>query len=221
MEEEENMLSLRVANEHPNVLFLGAHCDDIEIGCGATILKLKKELRADFSVKWIVFASNSIRANETKKSSSAFLDGVKSKEVVILGHRDGFLQAKWEKIKEWFEEEKSRFDPDMIFTHYRYDLHQDHRLINELTWNTYRNHLILEYEIPKYDGDLGPPNFYVPVGEEIVDEKSRIIFESFHSQDGKAWFTPDAIKGLMRVRGLETNQPERFAEAFYARKVVF
>lgn len=215
------MLDLRFDKRRLQLLFLGAHCDDIEIGCGATILKLKKEFRNDLTVKWIVFTSNNVRAKEARKSAETFLQGIKRKEIVVLGHRDGFLSVKWEEIKDHFEKIKSGFDPDLIFTHYRYDLHQDHRLVNELTWNTYRHHLILEYEIPKYDGDLGNPNFYVSVSNDLVNKKNKIIFDSFRSQKGKNWFTPDAIRGLMRVRGLETNQEELFSEAFYARKIVF
>jgi len=213
------MLKLSLNKKQLNLLFLGAHCDDIEIGCGATILKFKEDFKNNLTIKWIVFTSDKIRIKEAKKSAESFLSGV-NKEIIILNYKDGFLPAKWEEIKNYFERIKLKFDPDLIFTHYKNDFHQDHRIINELTWNTYRNHLILEYEIPKYDGDLDRPNFYVPISNSIVEEKNNIIFKSFQSQSKKNWFTPDVLKGIMRLRGMETNQRILFAEAFYSRKII-
>ncbi len=214
------MIKLNLAKKRLKILLFGAHCDDIEIGCGATILKLKQKFKNNLSVKWIIFSSDEIRKKEATKSATLFLKGIEEREIIILNYKDGFLPAQCEEIKNHFEKLKSHVDPDLIFTHYRNDLHQDHRVISELTWNTYRNHLILEYEIPKYDGDLDKTNFYVPVSNSIVEKKNKIIFTSYHSQKKKKWFAPDVIKGLMRVRGMETNQNELFAEAFYARKMI-
>ncbi|MEI2579606.1 PIG-L deacetylase family protein [Scytonema sp. PRP1] len=124
-------------------------------------------------------------------------------------------------IKEFFEQLKQDYNPDLIFTHSRHDLHQDHRLIYDFTWNTFRNHLILEYEIPKYDGDLGNPNFFVHLDEETCQDKIKNIIDSFPSQKGKQWFTQETFLSILRLRGIESNAPNKYAEAFYCRKVVF
>ena len=153
-----------------NILLLGAHSDDIEIGCGGTILRLIRDY-PDLSIHWIVFGANPMRSLEAHASAKRFLERAKNKNIVVKDFRDGFFPYIGAQIKEYFEELKHQIEPDIIFTHFRNDLHQDHRLINELTWNTYRNHLILEYEIPKYDGDLGVPNFYVNLNQKICDEK--------------------------------------------------
>ncbi len=214
------MLSLNFQKRNLKIILFGAHCDDIEIGCGATILSLKRKYNFNLSVIWTVFTSDQIRKKEAEKSAHSFLQGIKEKEVLIFNHQDSYLPVAWKEVKLIFEKLKSDYNPDLIFTHFRNDLHQDHRIINELTWNTYRNHLILEYEIPKYDGDLDKANFFVPVPKSLVEKKNKILFNSFKSQIGKRWFTPDLIEGLMRIRGLETNQNHLFAEAFYARKII-
>ncbi|HDH53753.1 MAG TPA: PIG-L family deacetylase [Nitrospirae bacterium] len=202
------------------ILCLGAHSDDIEIGCGGTLLKLIDSYPVD-SVRWIVFCSDEIRRKEAEKSASLFLEEIKQKKIEIKEFRDGFLPYIGDKVKEVFEKIKSEFDPDIIFTHYRYDLHQDHRLICELTWNTFRDHFILEYEIPKYDGDLGRPNFFAPLDKELVNRKIDILLDSFKSQSGKHWFDRDTFQAIMRIRGMESATAVDFAEAFYGRKAIF
>lgn len=202
------------------VLCLGAHCDDIEIGCGGTILRLI-ESYDNLVFYWVVFSSNLQREQEAEASANKFLKTTKSKNIVIKQFKDGFFPFIGIEIKQMFEQLKQDFNPDIIFTHYRNDLHQDHRLISDFTWNTFRNHLILEYEIPKYDGDLGTPNFFVHLNEEICQEKVNYILDSFHSQAGKQWFTAETFLSILRLRGIESNAPHKYAEAFYCRKVTF
>lgn len=201
------------------VLCLGSHCDDIEIGCGGTILKLIKDY-SDIEFYWIVFSANQQRKQEAYASAEKFLKDVKAK-IIIKEFRDGFFPFKGIEIKEVFEQLKQEFNPDIIFTHYRHDLHQDHRLISDFTWNTFRNHVILEYEIPKYDGDLGKPNFFVYLDEQICQNKVKYIIDSFQSQKEKQWFTDDTFLSILRLRGIESNAPDKYAEAFHCRKVVF
>jgi LmbE family N-acetylglucosaminyl deacetylase len=201
-----------------SVLCLGAHCDDIDIGCGATLLELAARRRV--SATWVVFSSNQLRANELRKSAKGFLRNAVAAEVVVKEYRDGFLPYVGGEVKDEFERLKSTCRPDLILTHSRHDLHQDHRLVCELTWNTFRDHLILEYEIPKYDGDLGSPNVFVPISEESAREKVRCLLDSYASQGGKPWFTEDLFLALLRVRGMECNSPTGLAEAFYGRKLV-
>ena len=209
------------SSEEPiNILCLGAHCDDIEIGCGGTILKLIENYN-NITVYWVVFSSNEQRAKEAKTSSNTFLKEVLQKKVVILDFRDGFLSFDGLEIKECFEQLKQEFTPDLIFTHYREDRHQDHRLISEFTWNTFRNHLILEYEIPKYDGDLGIPNLFFHINEAFCRRKIQYIMDAFQTQNNKQWFTEETFRSLMRIRGIESNSPSNYAEAFYCRKIVF
>jgi len=212
------MLSLKLsADKELNLLCIGAHCDDIEIGCGGTILKLFKEYNVN-SVMWIVFSSDSVRKEEALTSAELFLKKSHNNMIEIKSYRDGFLPASAAKIKDEFEDIKNTYNPDLIFTHYREDLHQDHRLLNELTWNTFRHHLILEYEIPKFDGDIGNPNLYFPLDEDIVKKKNEIILNSFKSQKEKHWFNEETFKAILRLRGLES--VSRFSEAYYARKLV-
>jgi LmbE family N-acetylglucosaminyl deacetylase len=214
------MLGFLLANDNKpiNVLCLGAHCDDIEIGAGGTLLKLKDNYPIK-AVKWVVFASDETRKKEAVVSAKRFLEKVDKTDITIHPYRDAFLPFNAAEIKECFETIKNEFSPDLIFTHYRDDRHQDHRLINDLTWNTWRNHLILEYEIPKYDGDLGIPDFYVPLDESYIAKRNTIILDSFASQRSKHWFNDDTFRALPRLRGMES--ATRFAEAFYARKVIF
>lgn len=202
------------------ILCLGSHCDDIEIGCGGSILKFV-ERYTNIVVYWIVFSSNPQREREALESANSFLRNVTEKHIIIKHFRDGFFPFIGMEIKEFFEQLKQEVYPDIIFTHYRNDLHQDHRLISDLTWNTFRNHLILEYEIPKYDGDLGSPNFFVHLDEFICQDKIKYILDSFQSQKGKQWFTSETFLSILRLRGIESNAPGKYAEAFYCRKVVF
>ena len=202
-----------------NVLFLGAHSDDIEIGCGGTILRLTSEYPYSEAV-WIVFGASGHRVEEAYRSADDFLCQVKEKRVVVKEYRDGFFPYMGGAIKDEFEALKQEFSPDIIFTHNRYDLHQDHRLICELTWNTYRDHLILEYEIPKYDGDLGTPNFFVHLEEAICNKKIEEIILHFQTQQNKHWFDRETLYALLRIRGVESRSPSKYAEAFYCRKTI-
>jgi LmbE family N-acetylglucosaminyl deacetylase len=258
------------------VLCLGAHCDDIEIGCGGTLLKLlgaradsdwtgaeddaegepesaeagpsgeprplfrpdaavSSRSRAggpvrtaeppppeasDLEVTWVVFSSNEARAAEARKGAHLFLEGAARRNVVVHGFRDGFLPHHWAEVKDAFERLKRETAPDLIFTHYRHDLHQDHRIVSELTWNTFRDHLILEYEIPKYEGDLGAPNAFTHLDETVARRKAAGILECYRSQAGHSWFTEETFLSLMRIRGVESNAPGRFAEAFHCRKLL-
>jgi LmbE family N-acetylglucosaminyl deacetylase len=200
------------------VLALGSHSDDIEIGCGATLLALSRT-RPDVEVTWVVLGAEGEREREARTSAEAFLGAARRSEVVVHGFRDGFFPYIGGEVKDVFEQLKSRLEPDLILTHARHDLHQDHRLVCELTWNTWRDHLILEYEIPKYDGDLGTPNVFVPVSEEIAREKVRLVLGAFTSQTAKHWFDEQLFLGLMRVRGMEGRSPSGYAEAFTCRKL--
>ncbi len=175
--------------------------------------------RPDVQVTWVVFSANVERAKEARASADRFLDRAKQKEIIVKDFRDGFFPFEGTKIKESFEELK-KVSPDLIFTHSRKDAHQDHRLTAELTWNTFRDHLILEYEIPKYDGDLGQPNVFAPLNSDACQTKIRYIMDSFHSQHGKRWFQPETFFSLMRLRGMECNAQSGSAEAFYCRKSV-
>jgi LmbE family N-acetylglucosaminyl deacetylase len=200
------------------VLAIGCHGDDIEIGCGGTLLTLTRE-NPGLHVVWAVLAAPGARGAEARRSAAAFLAAADAAHIEVHSFRDGFLPYVGAELKEVFEELKSRGDPDLVLTHTRDDLHQDHRLACELTWNTFRSHLILEYEIPKVDGDLGRPNFFVPLTPDVVDLKVALLEEHFTSQTGKHWFDRDTFKGLMRLRGMEAVAPDRYAEAFVARKV--
>lgn len=200
------------------VLCIGAHCDDIEIGCGATLLRLAGERELD--VTWLVLCSTPARAAEAEASAGRFLAKTRRREVQIERFRDGYLPAQWAAVKDCFEALKRTARPDLIFTHERDDRHQDHRLACELTWNTFRDHTILEYEIAKYDGGLGQPNFYVPVAAAVAARKVRYLQSAYASQRAKRWFSEDAFMALMRLRGIECNATRGLAEAFHARKVV-
>jgi LmbE family N-acetylglucosaminyl deacetylase len=201
------------------VLCLGAHCDDIEIGCGGTLLRWLEE-RPDLDVRWVVFSSNRRRAAETRASAQRFLGRAPDKCVTLCDFRDGFLPYQGAEVKQEFERLKAEFAPDVVLTHYREDLHQDHRLVSELTWNTFRGPLILEYEIPKWDGDLGNPNAFVPLADRHLSKKIEILLAEYETQKGRSWFEPETFRSLARLRGMECSAPERYAEAFYARKVV-
>ena len=202
-----------------NVLFLGAHSDDIEIGCGGTILNLLAA-RKEVHCHWVVLSSDAQREAEARKSAAEFLKGAKRGEVAVKQFRNGYFPFVGDTIKDYFEELKKAFTPDLVFTHYRSDRHQDHRVVSDLTWNTFRNHVILEYEIPKYDGDLGSPNLFVALTDAECREKIRILQSAFTSQRDKHWFEDDTFRALMRLRGMESCSPSAHAEAFYARKLV-
>jgi LmbE family N-acetylglucosaminyl deacetylase len=200
------------------ILALGCHADDIEIGCGATLLSLVRA-RDDVEVTWVVLSATGERAEEARRSAGTFLDGARRTEIAVHGFRDGYFPYEGGAVKDVFEQLKGDVDPDLILTHARDDLHQDHRLVCELTWNTFRRHLVLEYEIPKYDGDLGVPNLFVPVSAELAREKTRLLAEAFSSQSEKHWFDQELFLGLMRLRGMEAASPSGYAEAFTCRKL--
>jgi LmbE family N-acetylglucosaminyl deacetylase len=200
------------------VLAIGAHPDDIEIGCGGTLLTLTR-LHPDLHVSWLVLAATGDRADEARASAHAFVAAAAGCELHVHGLRDGFLPYGPE-AKEVFEEIKSVVDPQLVLTHTRDDLHQDHRIACELTWNTFRDHLILEYEVPKFDGDLGRPNVYVELSEEIAYEKVDLLRSHFSTQAGKHWFDAETFLGLMRLRGVEARSTTRYAEAFIGPKLV-
>jgi LmbE family N-acetylglucosaminyl deacetylase len=200
------------------VLCLGCHSDDIEIGCGGAVLRLAEQYpRCEFH--WVVFSAIGVREAEAQHGAELFTGG-RLQEPMLKKFRDGFMPYLGAEVKTVFEELKQTISPDLILTHTRRDAHQDHRLISELTWNTFRNHLILEYEIPKYDGDLGQPSVFVPLEEKIYQKKVRYIMDAFQSQHGKRWFEESTFLSLMRLRGMECNAPSGYAEAFYCRKLV-
>jgi len=199
------------------LLCLGAHCDDIEIGCGGTILELAESARK-LEVYWLVFSSDERRKLEAQRCAELFLSNATIREIKVLSFRDGFLPYHGVEVKEAFEQLKGNLSPDLILTHYRHDLHQDHRLISELTWNTFRDHLILEYEIPKYDGDFGAPNFFVSLDSSVCQRKIDCIVDSFPSQAGKQWFSRELFSSVLRLRGMEANAASGYAEGFYCRK---
>ena len=217
------MLKLQVPrnNQGPlKVLFLGAHSDDIEIGCGGTILRLVSEY-PDIEITWVVFSAIGERGEEAKASAQEYLQAVQHQQITVYTFKDGYFPYHGQEIKDIFEGLKREISPDLIFTHYRHDLHQDHRVLNELTWNTWRDHFILEYEIPKYDGDLGAPTFFVNLDKELCERKTSALMRYFQTQSNKHWFTPETFSALMRIRGVECKSTGGYAEAFYARKVSF
>lgn len=200
-------------------LAIGAHPDDIEIGCAGTLLKLI-ESSAVSEILWVVLSGEEARAEEARRSAEALLDGVPESEVRICDFPDGFFPYEGKKVKDFFEDLKREFLPDVVFTHQRDDLHQDHRVTCELTWNTFRDHLILEYEVPKYDGDMSAPNAFVPLSERLSQRKIAHLMDHFVSQRSKHWFQEDLFSSLLRLRGMECNSPSAHAEAFFCRKAV-
>lgn len=201
------------------VLCLGCHSDDIEIGCGGAVLKLAVE-RPDAVFHWVVFSTKGVRASEAQSGARQFVDPSRMKNVILKDFRDGFMPYDGADIKAVFEELKHSVSPDIIFTHNRQDAHQDHRLIADLTWNTFRDHLILEYEIPKYDGDIGRPGVFIPLPMDVCEKKVNLIVDTFKSQSEKRWFERETFMSLMRLRGMECNAPSGYAEAFYGRKLL-
>lgn len=212
------MLELSLGTAAPRrLLVIGCHSDDIEIGCGGLLLTLAAT-RPDVAVTWVVLAADGAREQEARRSAEVFLEGFTTCEVITHSFRDSFLPYIGAPVKEFFETLKT-VQPDIVLTHSGHDLHQDHRLAAELTWNTFRNHLILEYEIPKYDGDLGRPNVFFNVSDEVARRKARLVCEHFATQQGKHWFDEELFLSLLRLRGMEAGSPTRYAEAFYCRKL--
>ena len=200
------------------VLCLGAHCDDIEIGCAGSIRALI-ERYPDTEVDWVVLSAPDDRRREAERSAAAILEPARAR-TIFANFRDGYFPWQGDQIKDTFERLKSQLEPDVIFTHYRDDRHQDHRLVSDLTWNSFRDHAILEYEVPKYDGDFGAPNVFVALPAAQAERKVHHLLEHFPSQRARRWFDEATFRALLRLRGLECNAPERFAEAFYGRKLM-
>jgi LmbE family N-acetylglucosaminyl deacetylase len=205
----------RPAGRALRVLCLGAHSDDIEIGCGGTVLEL---LAAGARVHWAVFSGNAARVAEATRSARRFLGAGAQRRLTLWSFRDGFFPAQFEAIKE-ATETLTRLEPDLIFTHTREDRHQDHRVLSDLAWNTFRRQVVLEYEIPKWDGDLGQPNCFVPLPRATARRKVRYLMEGFATQRSKDWFDEETFFGLMRLRGIECRAEAGLAEAFYVRKM--
>jgi len=215
------MIGLRLGGRGAvrEVLCLGAHSDDIEIGCGGTILELLAANRG-VRVTWVVFSGDARREAEARRAARRFLKDARSSEVFVLKHRDGFFPSQTTDIKEFFEELKREVRPDLVLTHYREDRHQDHRLVSDLTYNSFRDHLVLEYEIPKFDGDLGQPNTFVALDEATCKAKIDHLMAAFGTQRDKRWFSEDTFRAMLRLRGIEAASPSGFAEAFHGRKIV-
>jgi LmbE family N-acetylglucosaminyl deacetylase len=200
------------------VLCLGAHADDIEVGCGGTLLRLLSE-RPSVDVHWVVLSASGARADEARAGADRFLGDATSVNVVVKNYRDSFFPFQGLEIKEYFHELSGTVSPDLVFAPHREDRHQDHRLVSELTWCAFRDQMILEYEIPKYDGDLFQPNLFVPLDEPTCRSKVESIVGEFRSQHEKPWFTEDTFWSTLRLRGVECNSPSKYAEAFHCRKM--
>ena len=206
------------ANTAPTILLLGAHCDDIEIGCGGTVMQLARRYpKARFV--WVTLSSDAERAAETRAAAERLLRDAREHEVRIEAFPGSYFPASFAALKDYFEGLKA-LKPDLVLTHFRNDLHQDHRVTNELTWNTFRNHLVLEYEIPKFDGDMGVPNVFFPLTRAELQRKCDIVTECFPSQAKRTWFSRETFEAIARLRGIECNAPDGFAEAFHGRKIL-
>jgi LmbE family N-acetylglucosaminyl deacetylase len=213
------MLNLSTSIPPKTILLLGAHCDDIEIGCAGTVLNLTN-IFPDAHFEWIIFSSSPARAQEAICSANRLLASAISKNVLIENFRNGYFPYIGEQIKDYFESLKNRIIPDLILTHHLDDRHQDHRTLAELTWNTFRDQFIMEYEIPKYDGGLGTPNCFIPITRENADVKISTLMDCFVSEAAKPWFTPETFNAMLRLRGVESNSPTGLAEAYYCRKIL-
>lgn len=216
------MLNVSLGLNHAKplrVLCLGCHSDDIEIGCGGTILRLA-EMYSSITFHWVVFSASGVREAEARTAAKLFGGAASIDGPHFSAFRDGFMPFVGAEVKDVFENLKASPAPDLVLTHCRKDAHQDHRMISELTWNTFRDHMVLEYEIPKYDGDMGQPNFFVPVSADLATKKVEYLMKSFGSQRGKRWFEESTFMALMRLRGMECNSSSGYAEAFYSRKIV-
>jgi LmbE family N-acetylglucosaminyl deacetylase len=216
------VLSLNFSNgihSSGKILCLGAHADDIEIGCGGAVLRWLEE-HNNLEFCWVVLSSLGKRKKEALTGADLFLQGARKKTVLVENFRDGFFPYNGTEVKEYFEVLKKRFSPDVVLTHYRDDRHQDHRVVSDLTWNTFRSELILEYEIPKYDGDLGCPNLFLPLSEDVCRRKVQYILDVYQTQRKKQWFTEDTFRALLRLRGVESGAAGKYAEAFYCRKMI-
>lgn len=212
-------LTLTTGRDHLALLCIGAHSDDIEIGAGGLIRTLARS-GIGLSVRWCVLSATGPRAAEAKASAEAFLDGVVGRQIDLGGFQDSLFPSQSREIKAWLADVRSRFAADVVLVHGRDDAHQDHRELNGLAWNLFRDHLILEYEIPKWDGDLGRPNFYAPLSAPVLEEKIELLMRHFGTQRSKDWFDADTFRALARLRGMECRAPDRYAEAFHVRKAL-
>ena len=214
------LLELAGSGDRLSILCIGAHSDDIEIGAGATILGwIDRGIRLD--VHWAVLSANGPRAHEARTSAGAFLTDAARSVIDLAEFKDGFFPYQGADIKVWLEGLKRRTSPDLILCHSRNDGHQDHREVSMLTWNTFRDHVILEYEIPKWDGDLSQPNVFIPASKTLMERKIKLLRDHFGTQRPKDWFDAQTFLGLARLRGVECRAPDGFAEAFHGRKIVF
>jgi LmbE family N-acetylglucosaminyl deacetylase len=211
-------LQLAAPGDRLSVLCLGAHSDDIEIGAGATLLSLQERgVRLD--VHWCVLSGSGERESEARASAADFLSAAHSSQIEVMSFKDSFFPEQGDAIKSWFAKLKDRVNPDLILTHRRGDAHQDHRHVSRLTWNSFRDHCILEYEIPKWDGDMGQPNLYVPISASLLKRKIDLLITHFGTQRSKQWFDAETFLGLARLRGMECRAPERYAESFFGHKL--
>jgi LmbE family N-acetylglucosaminyl deacetylase len=212
-------VSLNLAENRPaHVLCVGAHCDDIEIGCGGTLLSLGKS-HTDLKITCAIFSGNDDRQREARKSLESLFSAAADLQIVFHDFADGRLPFVGEAVKNAMEDIRGNIDPDLIFTHWEGDRHQDHRFLSEVTWNTFRDHLIMEFEIPKYDGDFGSPGVFCPLDKDTAERKVDHLMRAYRSQASKDWFTPDLFMSVLRIRGMEARADSGFAEGFYCRKL--
>ena len=211
-------LSLAKPGERMTVLCLGAHADDIEIGAGASLLGWIAA-GVTLHVHWVVLSAAGARADEARLSAADFLKGSASAKIELASFKDGYFPYQGAEIKSWFEDLRKRVDPDLILTHTQDDAHQDHRTVQQLSVTTFRDHLTLEFEIPKWDGDLGRPNVYLPATSIVLERKIELLHKHFATQRSKDWFDAETFRGLARLRGMECRADERLAEAFHVRKL--
>lgn len=200
------------------ILCLGAHSDDIEIGCGATVLRLLAE-RPGSHVTWVVLSAEGERDREARASAADFLARAAETEIIVRTFKESYFPFVGAALKDFFETLKG-VQPDLVLSHHTADRHQDHRVVAELTWNTFRNHAIAEYEIPKYEGDFGHPNVYVPVSTDVAEHKIELLLKHFGSQQRRLWFRAETFRGSMAIRGVECNSNSGYAEALHVKKVV-
>ncbi len=212
-------LALPAGQEPRRVLCIGAHCDDIEIGCAGALLQLQKA-GGNLCIDWVVLAGEDNRRAETLAARDLLIQPQCRGELLFGGFPDSRLPTVYGALKEFFNPLGAHFRPDIVFCHDRDDAHQDHRLVSEMVWGAFRDQLILEYEIIKWDGDLGRPNLYVPLDRDVVQKKIDVLMSVYGSQRGKDWFTPDTFLSMMRIRGIECRAPNGHAEAFHGRKVL-
>jgi LmbE family N-acetylglucosaminyl deacetylase len=211
--------TLSTDREPQRVLCIGAHCDDIEIGCGGALLQLQKR-GGNLTIDWVVLTGEESRRAETAAAMKLLVEPAFRGELVFGGFPDSRLPTVYGELKDFFGPLRARFKPNLVFCHDKHDAHQDHRLVNEMVWGAFRNHLILEYEIVKWDGGLTTPNTYVPLDRDVIDRKVDVLMRTYGSQRSKDWFTPETILAVTRIRGVECRAPSGHAEGFFARKIV-